>query len=63
MIKVEVNQENKIINKFLKLIYQRVKLESDVWSDIRGVVNYISIYGYSATLILVLILLKQYHRN
>jgi hypothetical protein len=38
-------------------------LESDVWSDIRGVVNYISIYGFSATLILVLVFLKRYGRN
>ena len=58
-----MNQENKIITKFLKFINQRVKLESHVWSDIRGVVNYISIYGFSATLVLVLVLLKRYGRN
>ena len=60
MKKVEVNQENKIIKKFLKFINQIVKLESDVWSDIRQIVNYISIYGFSATLILELLLLKRY---
>ena len=51
MKKVEGKQENKIIAIFLKLVNQRVKLEPDVWSVIRGVFNYMSIYGFSATLI------------
>jgi hypothetical protein len=54
--KVEVNQENKIIKKFLKIELIRESSCSDVRSDIRGVVNYINEYGFSSTLILVLVL-------
>ena len=44
--KVEVNQENMIIKKFLKIELIRELSCSDVRSDIRGVVNYINVYGF-----------------
>ena len=41
-----MNKENKIIKEFLKINLSWSQLESNVRSDIRGVVNYIDIYGF-----------------
>ena len=51
-----MNQENKIIKRFLKIKLIRESSCSNVRSDIRGVVNYINVYEFSSTLILVLVL-------